>query len=138
MARWTLVALFTATFAGVSVDGRQTRPSESAAPAPTAPARKSSGDATQGKRLYAEYSCWACHGYTAQTGNGPRLQPPRLDERPFIAYLRAPRTRQMPAYSTKVMSDREAADIYAFVLSQPREPEVKDVPLLDDLLGEVR
>ena len=127
------------TLTVITVHARQApTPSSSAAPAIAAPQQKTSGDATQGKRLYLEYSCWACHGYTAQTGNGQRLQPPRLEERQFVAYLRTPRTRQMPAYSSKVMSDREAADIYAFVLSLPREPETKDVPLLDGLLREVR
>ena len=49
---------------------------------------------------------------TRRPGNGPRLQPPRLTEQQFALYIRAPRTRQMPAYSTKVLSDAEAADIY--------------------------
>lgn len=91
------------------------------------------GNAALGKQLYLDYSCWACHGYNAQTGNGPRLQPPRFNERQFTLYLRAPRTRQMPAYSVKVMSDADAAHIYAYVLSLPREPETKDVPLLNQL-----
>ena len=39
----------------------------------------------------------------------------------------------MPAYSTKLLSDAEAADIYAYILSLPREPELKDVPLLNQL-----
>ena len=48
----------------------------------------------------------------------------------FTLYIRAPRTRQMPAYTTKVLSDTEATDIFAYVVSLPREPELKDVPLL--------
>lgn len=32
-----------------------------------------------------------------------------------------------------VLSDADAANIYAYVLSLPREPEVKDVPLLNQL-----
>jgi mono/diheme cytochrome c family protein len=91
------------------------------------------GQAAAGKELYLDYSCWACHGYNAQTGNGARLLPPRVNERQFTLYLRAPRTPQMPAYSIKVMSDADAANIYAYLLSLPREPEVKDVPLLNQL-----
>jgi mono/diheme cytochrome c family protein len=87
----------------------------------------------RGKQLYLENSCYACHGYNAQTGNGQRLLPPRLTEQVFKLYIRAPRTPQMPAYSTKLISDAEAADIYAYILSLPREPELKDVPLLNQL-----
>ena len=91
------------------------------------------GNAVRGKQLYVEYSCYACHGYNAQTGNGQRLLPPRLTEQVFTLYIRAPRTQQMPAYSTKLLSNAEAADIYAYILSLPREPELKDVPLLNQL-----
>jgi mono/diheme cytochrome c family protein len=99
--------------------------------APQKPA--TTGNAVRGKQLYLEYSCYACHGYNAQTGNGQRLLPPRLTEQVFKLYIRAPRTPQMPAYSTKLISDAEAADIYAYILSLPREPDLKDVPLLNQL-----
>ncbi len=88
------------------------------------------GVAERGKPLYVSYGCYACHGYNGQTGNGPRLQPPRLTEQQFALYIRAPRTRQMPAYTTKVLTDAEAADIFAHVVSLPREPDVKNVSLL--------
>lgn len=105
-----------------------------AAAQPAAPA----GSAERGKPLYLSYGCYACHGYNAQTGNGPRLQPPRLNATQFQVYIRAPRTMQMPAYTVKVLSDVEAADIYAYVTSLPREPEVKDVPLLRQLSPDAR
>jgi mono/diheme cytochrome c family protein len=98
-----------------------------------APTPVSTGKAAVGRQLYMEYSCWACHGYNAQTGNGPRLLPPRFTERQFTLYLRTPRTRQMPAYTAKVLSDEDAAHIYAYILSLPREPQLKDVPLLNQL-----
>jgi mono/diheme cytochrome c family protein len=91
------------------------------------------GNAMRGKQLYLDFSCYACHGYNAQTGNGQRLLPPRLTEQVFKLYIRAPRTPQMPAYSAKLISDTEAADIYAYILSLPREPELKDVPILNQL-----
>src|SRR5688572_12047477 len=92
------------------------------------------GSAERGKGLYLDYGCYACHGYNAQTGNGPRLQPPRLNEVQFQLYVRAPRTMQMPAYTTKVLPDPDAADLYAYIVSLPREPELKDVPLLEQLV----
>ncbi len=91
------------------------------------------GDATRGKQLYLDYSCYACHGYNAQTGNGQRLLPARFTQQQFTLYIRTPRTLQMPAYSTRLLSDAEAADVYAYILSLPREPLLKDVPLLNEL-----
>lgn len=88
------------------------------------------GVAERGKPLFVSYGCYACHGYNGQTGNGSRLQPSRLTEQQFALYIRAPRTRQMPAYTTKVLTDADAADIFAYVVSLPREPELKNVPLL--------
>ena len=100
---------------------------------PPAESQKPTGNASLGKQLYLDYSCWACHGYNAQSGNGARLLPPRFTERQFTLYLRTPRTRQMPAYTAKVLSDADAAHLYAYILSLPREPQLKDVPLLNQL-----
>ena len=125
MVRHALIAALAATLA-VAVVHTQ------GAAAPQRPA--TTGNAVRGKQLFLEYSCYACHGYNAQTGNGQRLLPPRLPEQVFKQYIRAPRTPQMPAYRTKLISDAEAADIYAYILSLPREPELKDVPLLNQLL----
>ena len=38
----------------------------------------------------------------------------------------------MPPYTSKVVSDSEMADIYAFLQSLPQPPAVKDIPLLND------
>jgi hypothetical protein len=38
----------------------------------------------------------------------------------------------MPAYSEAVMSEKEIADIYAFVQSLPGRREVKDITILRD------
>ena len=48
----------------------------------------------------------------------------------FVAFLRdAP--RDMPAYSTGVLSDKDAADIYAYLRSLPGRKPAKDFPLLN-------
>jgi mono/diheme cytochrome c family protein len=122
MSRPVLVAVVAATLlvAAAHAQGTAQKPA-------------TTGNAVRGKQLYLDYSCYACHGYNGQTGNGQRLLPPRLTEQVFKLYIRAPRTPQMPAYSTKLISDSEAADIYAYILSLPREPELKDVPLLNQL-----
>jgi mono/diheme cytochrome c family protein len=90
----------------------------------------STGSAVSGKKLYQDYGCWACHGYNAQTGNGARLLPPRLNQQQFVLYIRTPRTPQMPAYSTRMLTDAQAADIFAYVLSLPRPPDMSDIKLL--------
>ena len=102
-----------------------------AAPQSAAPA--TTGNAERGKDLYLSYSCYACHGYNAQTGNGQRLLPLRVNQQQFVLYLRGPRTAGMPTYSTKVLTDAQAADIFAYVLALPKAPELKDVPLLNQL-----
>src|SRR4051812_48394421 len=84
------------------------------------------GNLTRGKELFLSNSCYACHGYNAQTGNGARLLPLRMNQQVFSLYIRAPKTQGMPAYSTKLISDAQAADIYAYVLSLPKAPELKD------------
>jgi mono/diheme cytochrome c family protein len=123
----TKTLLIVAVAAFLTTTARAQQPaSESQKPAAT-------GSASLGSQLYLDYSCWACHGYNAQTGNGPRLLPPRFTERQFTLYLRTPRTRQMPAYTAKVLSDADVAHIYAYILSLPREPQLKDVPLLTQL-----
>jgi mono/diheme cytochrome c family protein len=43
--------------------------------------------------------------------------------------LRKPR-EDMPPYTTKVLSDAEVADIYAWVLTRPTPPKVESIPLL--------
>jgi mono/diheme cytochrome c family protein len=101
--------------------------------APQAAAPTTTGNATRGKDLYLSYSCYACHGYNAQTGNGQRLLPLRMNQQQFVLYIRTPRTPGMPGYSTKVLSDAQAADVFAYVLSLPKAPELKDVPLLSQL-----
>jgi len=37
----------------------------------------------------------------------------------------------MPPYTAKVMSDKEVADIYAFLLTIPAPPAVSGIPLLN-------
>lgn len=85
-------------------------------------------DAARGKTLFAAYRCYACHGYTGETGPGPRLNPPRLDRAQFIAYVRNPGTRYrndgnvggvMPPYAADDVSDQDLADVYAYLASLP-------------------
>jgi mono/diheme cytochrome c family protein len=95
-----------------------------AQPAAAAPA----GNAERGKTLYNKIGCWECHGRDAQSGR-PTLGPVAMPFPAFINQLRTPR-EDMPPYTTKVLSDADVADIYAFVRSVPPSPKPESIPLL--------
>jgi mono/diheme cytochrome c family protein len=97
------------------------------AQASTAP----SGNAENGRKLFAANGCYQCHGYEAQGSSttGPRLGPRPIAFAQFSRYVRAP-TGQMPPYTAKVMPDRDLADVYAFLSSLPQPPAVESIPLL--------
>ncbi len=96
-----------------------------------APASTLVGDAQKGKRIYAVDGCYQCHGREGQgsAATGPRLGPKPIPFSVFSQYVRQP-TGQMPPYTTKVLSDAELADIYAFLRALPAARAVKDIPLL--------
>ena len=45
----------------------------------------------------------------------------------FSQYIRKP-TGDMPPYTTKVLSDQDIADIYAWVNARPKPPAVDTLP----------
>jgi cytochrome c len=100
-------------------------------PAPTAKDSRRGEDANKGKRLYATYGCYECHGYQGQgsTAAGPRIAPAPIPKDAFFAYLRQP-SGEMPSYSDRVISDAELADIRAFLATIPKGPNPSEVPLL--------
>ena len=93
------------------------------------PAAVPSGNAESGKKLYERFGCYQCHGREAQgsSATGPRLGPKPIAFTAFSRYVRRP-TGQMPPYTSKVVSDSDMADIYAFV--QARPVPAQNVPLL--------
>jgi mono/diheme cytochrome c family protein len=94
-----------------------------------APAPK--GDAAAGKKLFASDGCYQCHGYVAQgaAGTGPRLAPRPIPFAAFSRYVRRP-SGDMPPYTTKVVTEQELADMYAFLSSVPPPPSLDSIPLL--------
>lgn len=91
------------------------------------------GDPAKGKQLYLDYSCYACHGFSGQNGPGTRLVPMKMSAVAFTAYVRNPRTKQMPAFSSKVLSDQQLADIHAYIRTLPESPKAEDIKLLRDI-----
>jgi mono/diheme cytochrome c family protein len=91
------------------------------------------GNAQAGKDLYLRYSCYACHGYDGHGGAGARLVPMRMTVERFTAYVHNP--RQMPPYSTTLLSDTQLADVWTTLKSMAVSPEAKDIPLLARIMS---
>ena len=90
-----------------------------------------SGNAENGKKLYTSYGCYECHGREGQGGSaGAKLAPRPIPLSVLIMYVRHP-AGQMPPYTSKVVSDAELGDIYAFLKSIKPPPPVKSIPLLN-------
>lgn len=110
---WLCAAVF-----GVSLSVRATAQAQPA----------STGNVQAGKDIYLRYSCYACHSYDGHGGAGARLVPMRMTVERFTAYVHNP--RQMPPYSTKLLTDAQLGDVWAYIKSLPVSPEAKDIPLL--------
>jgi mono/diheme cytochrome c family protein len=92
------------------------------------------GDVARGKEIYMRDACYTCHGTTGASTSfvGPKLAHAGLSANRILRQLRQPQA-QMPAYTEKVLSDKDAADLVAYVLSLSRgpAPSGKDIPLLN-------
>lgn len=93
------------------------------------PATESKGSVENGQRAYMKYGCYQCHGRSAQgsPSTGPRLGPASSPYPAFEAWVRHPRG-EMPPYTTRVLSDGELADIYAFIRSRPKPADPSRLP----------
>lgn len=93
----------------------------------TAPA----GNAENGKQLFVKDGCYECHGREGQgsTMAGPRIAPDPIPFDALLNYVRKPKG-EMPPYTAKVISDKELADIYAYLQSRKEPPTAKAAPLL--------
>jgi mono/diheme cytochrome c family protein len=103
---------------------------KSVAPAPTA-ADSLQGNAENGKKLFASYGCYECHGRQgAGAAIAPRIGPPAISLAQVLRYVRAP-TGQMPPYTTKVVSDQDLTDIFTYLKSLPPPAPASAIPLLN-------
>ena len=97
-------------------------------------AEDAAGDAANGKLIYAKMRCFTCHGRAGQGGAfnypAPALAALELPVEAFQAFLREP-ANDMPAYSTALLSDKEAADMWAWLHSLPGRKPAKDFPMLN-------
>jgi mono/diheme cytochrome c family protein len=94
-----------------------------------------SGDAANGRRVYLTVGCFTCHGRSGQGGafNGPTpiLARTALPFDAFKAFVRDP-SNDMPAFSAAVLSDKDMADVYAFLESLPGPRSSKDISILNN------
>jgi mono/diheme cytochrome c family protein len=101
--------------------------------AATAIAQTKAGDSANGKRLFLRNGCYQCHGTVGQGGMaGPRLAQTKLALPAFTSSVRTPRPGNMPPYRTKVMSDQELADVYAYLQSVPAPVPLANIPILNE------
>ncbi len=105
--------------------------------APGAPAwaqNTPAGDIENGKRVYIAVGCFTCHGRVGQGGAynypAPAIAQLEMPVEAFEAFLReAP--NDMPSYPASVLSDKDAADLLAFLRSLPGRKPAGDFPLLN-------
>jgi mono/diheme cytochrome c family protein len=105
-------------------------------PAPTSPV---TGNAVAGKKLYYSYGCYACHGYSGETGIRPLVGHwgHLATEQEFITFLRgrvnvAPvvPSGNMPNFSADSLPEKQAQDIYAYIRTfKSTAPTAKDPTL---------
>src|SRR6185503_2008913 len=100
----------------------------------SASAQAPQGDATRGKALYMTNLCYTCHGTAGQggdRGSGPRLAPNVFPWEAFTVAVRRPR-ESMPRYPVQQVSDKELADIHAYLSSIKPGAKAAEIPLLKE------
>lgn len=124
---WVALALTAALLVAGSLMGRG--PAQGAASdAGTTPA----GSAQNGKQVFMNKGCFACHGADAQGTKrtqppGVRIGPPTFTYAFFSRYVRQP-TGQMPAFAAAALSNAQLADLYAFLKTVPAPAEPGGAP----------
>ena len=90
-----------------------------------------SGNAENGKQLFVKDGCYECHGREGQGSSmsGPRIAPDPIPFEVLLNYVRKPRG-EMPPYTAKVISDKDLADIYAYLQTRKEPATEKAMPLL--------
>lgn len=93
-------------------------------------AQSPAGDASRGEALFLKNMCQSCHGTAGQgTVFGPKIAPHPFPWEGFERQVRHPRS-VMPRYPSPYVSDRDLADIYAYVASVPEGRPAKEIGLL--------
>ena len=104
-----------------------------------------SGNADKGAQLFYDFACYSCHGYggTGRTPLSSEISGILSSESLFLTYLRLRADQNpinpnnsMPNYDPSTLSDRQALDIYAYLVSLDDDPpSVADDPAMQELLN---
>jgi hypothetical protein len=97
------------------------------------PACSENRNAERGRQLASDtYNCYACHGFSAQTGDR-RLVPMNYPIEGFIAFVQNSPLPQMPAFPDA--SAQTLADTWAYLKTIPVDaPPLSELSLLRDVL----
>ena len=96
------------------------------------------GNAASGKTLFIREGCASCHG-TSGAGalvSAPEIAPDPAPWSAFIRQLRRPLnsgrygTLGMPRFGNAILTEAQAADIYAYLLSIKSGSPASQIPLL--------
>ena len=79
------------------------------------------GNPDDGERWFRMNRCNGCHGEKGTGGKGPVIAGLKLSYRQFKHKLRAPNSPVMPVFEQKLLSDKDAADIYLWLQSQKQK-----------------
>jgi mono/diheme cytochrome c family protein len=125
---WTIALMISASLPS---------PTSGQAASSSKPSETAAGNAEVGKQLFKKYGCYECHGGQGQIASrsGPALAPDLIPFDSFAAYVREPKG-SMPPYVGKVVSQKDLADIYAFLQTTPHPPAAKTIPILNAIAGE--
>jgi mono/diheme cytochrome c family protein len=90
------------------------------------------GNAARGKSVFTSELCWTCHG-TEGHGSvyGPQLAPHVFPWEAFAKQVRHPMS-SMPAYAPRYLTDKDLADIYAYLSSIPEGAKASTIPILKE------
>jgi mono/diheme cytochrome c family protein len=114
-----------------------------------APASSATGDPAKGKKVYESFTCYACHGFTGETGArvlASSRSASLATESAFVTFLRAranvaptqPST-SMPNYSAETLPDAQAKDLYAYIRTfTSHAPPVDQIPVFRQILTEAQ
>lgn len=88
-------------------------------------------DATKGREVFVKAGCWSCHGFNGQGGNaGPRIAPDPMAPDTLASFIRNADKTTMPPYTEKNLSNDDVANIHAWLASQPKPKNWKEIPQL--------
>jgi mono/diheme cytochrome c family protein len=107
-------------------------------PAPQARAQgtPAAPDPANGRAVFMRVGCFACHGTVGHGGAARRLAPNTLPQPAFVNWVRKGTpgwsvAGGMPVFSPAVISDKELADVRAYLASLPPPASAKSIPLLN-------